>query len=113
MYWRIFGFQRLVWWPKCTPASSRARTGRGASPGVGIETSVVMVGLLKAFGLNLPDPTGARDPELSGHPLPRRRETPSWEGRSALSAGVDSRGAGNIARFARARLIPPPPATFK
>src|SRR5579884_2415148 len=22
---RIFGFQRRVWWPKCTPASSRSR----------------------------------------------------------------------------------------
>ena len=22
MYFCIFGFQRLVWWPKCTPASS-------------------------------------------------------------------------------------------
>src|ERR1700681_4244156 len=24
MYSFIFGFQRLVWWPKCTPASSRS-----------------------------------------------------------------------------------------
>src|SRR6185436_432615 len=24
MYGFIFGFQRLVWWPKCTPASSRS-----------------------------------------------------------------------------------------
>src|SRR5438045_8485160 len=24
MYFCIFGFQRLVWWPKCTPASSSA-----------------------------------------------------------------------------------------
>jgi hypothetical protein len=22
---RIFGFQRLVWWPKCTPASKSSR----------------------------------------------------------------------------------------
>ena len=25
MYGRIFGFQRLVWWPKWTPASSSCR----------------------------------------------------------------------------------------
>ena len=25
MYLRIFGFQRRVWWPKCTPASSSSR----------------------------------------------------------------------------------------
>src|ERR1041384_2486490 len=24
MYSFIFGFQRFVWWPKCTPASSRS-----------------------------------------------------------------------------------------
>src|SRR5688572_29290925 len=24
MYSFIFGFQRLVWWPKCTPASSKS-----------------------------------------------------------------------------------------
>ena len=34
MYGRIFGFQRLVWWPKCTPASRswRMRDG-GFRPG--------------------------------------------------------------------------------
>src|SRR2546425_9625810 len=26
MYRFIFGFHRLVWWPKCTPASSRSLT---------------------------------------------------------------------------------------
>jgi hypothetical protein len=24
MYSFIFGFQRLIWWPKCTPASSNS-----------------------------------------------------------------------------------------
>src|SRR4051794_32132379 len=29
MYSFIFGFQRFVWWPKCTPASSRSLTAIG------------------------------------------------------------------------------------
>src|SRR5689334_506694 len=28
---RIFGFQRFVWWPKCTPASRSARIEIGGS----------------------------------------------------------------------------------
>src|SRR5205823_12586515 len=30
MYFGIFGFQRLVWWPKCTPASSSSFIVRAA-----------------------------------------------------------------------------------
>src|SRR5215467_2514671 len=30
---RIFGFQRLVWWPKWTPASSRSRMETAPAPG--------------------------------------------------------------------------------
>src|SRR5215510_7974885 len=30
MYFCIFGFQRLVWWPKCTPASSNSFIVRAA-----------------------------------------------------------------------------------
>src|SRR5262249_60864719 len=30
MYFCIFGFQRLVWWPKCTPASSSSFIVRAA-----------------------------------------------------------------------------------
>src|SRR5919204_977484 len=34
---RIFGFQRRVWWPKCTPASSRSRMETTA---IGLPSSV-------------------------------------------------------------------------
>src|SRR5687768_847363 len=30
MYFCIFGFQRFVWWPKCTPASSSSFTVNAA-----------------------------------------------------------------------------------
>src|SRR5262245_41593434 len=33
---RIFGFQRFVWWPKCTPASSSERRGSGREAGDGM-----------------------------------------------------------------------------
>src|SRR5262249_45719541 len=38
MYGFIFGFQRLVWWPKCTPASSRFFIVTSVIPGAGRST---------------------------------------------------------------------------
>ncbi len=34
MYGFIFGFQRLVWWPKCTPASSICRIVMPEAPAI-------------------------------------------------------------------------------
>src|SRR5580704_15982854 len=39
----ILGFQRLVWWPKWTPASIISRMVIGASPGAGCAISSVGV----------------------------------------------------------------------
>src|SRR6266542_4056918 len=49
---RIFGFQRFVWCPKCTPASMRDLSGRGISPGArggsgSWDTSVVTSAMLR------------------------------------------------------------------
>src|SRR5689334_5869275 len=64
---RIFGFQRLVWWPKWTPASRRERSGRGKSPGAGTvackasEATVSVMAL--SFRLVLRSPPSANRPD--------------------------------------------------
>src|SRR5262245_12825091 len=58
MYFCIFGFQRLVWWPKCTPASSSSfmvNVAIALSCSVGLRPRVAV-----------PDPSGPRFPGSTG-----------------------------------------------
>src|SRR4026208_1993822 len=59
MYFCIFGFQRLVWWPKCTPASSSSFM---------VRVAMVLPSFPSSFGWP-PVPTG-RPPEREAA-LPR------------------------------------------
>src|SRR2546428_7731444 len=42
MYFCIFGFQRLVWWPKCTPASSSSFIVKAAMDPPSVVPSAVL-----------------------------------------------------------------------
>src|SRR3990172_3223711 len=61
MYFCILGFQRLVWWPKCTPASSSSFMVSAAisvSSSVGLRSRAA--GIQPALTSPCPGPLGAR-----------------------------------------------------
>src|SRR3954452_21756102 len=58
----IFGFQRRVWWPKCTPASSSSfmeTTATGIPFGSWVETPEGMDGTERARARTAPPSTGS------------------------------------------------------
>src|SRR5690348_6399551 len=65
---RIFGFQRLVWWPKWTPASRSERRGRGNSPwtwtaaAMGAAWGLISVVMARSFSVVPPLPRGRQPP---------------------------------------------------
>src|SRR5713101_529601 len=78
MYFCIFGFHRLVWWPKCTPASRSS-----------FIVSVAMLCLLRL----------ASDPERRG-PDRAPRSTAGQSGRDRISGSCELAGPVHVVYFA-------------
>src|SRR4051794_5171059 len=118
---RIFGFQRLVWCPKWTPASMSDRRERGGSPGIRggrtcswapSEISVVTSVIARSFRLFPPlspprksSGNGPADTELEGCAVEERVEfrgprarggTPT--GTRAPVGGWDAKGTRDAAK---------------
>src|SRR5262245_42065746 len=65
MYERIFGFQRFVWCPKWTPASSRSFIETGGSPGA--RTALAMASVVVLIcPISSASPSRARPEPLGG-----------------------------------------------
>src|SRR6266513_472538 len=59
MYFCIFGFQRLVWWPKCTPASSSSFIVIAAMYPPRLASAALRV------SVPVPKPRGVRDGDVA------------------------------------------------
>src|SRR5438034_742467 len=59
MYFCIFGFQRLVWWPKCTPASSSSFIVIAAMCPPRLASAALRV------SVPVPKPRGVRDGDVA------------------------------------------------
>src|SRR5712671_5743340 len=80
---RIFGFQRRVWWPKWTPASSRSRMETAPVEAGSVETGPVETDM----GKLLPDSFCRRAPaEVEAH-LPRGEARAPRLGRRGVGTG--------------------------
>src|ERR1044071_3223588 len=95
---RILGFQRRVWWPKWTPASSRPRVETAPDEAGSVETAMWTL-LPDSFGrapagveTHLPDTRGTR--ATAGPPGRRNRDA------GRLAAGRGKRG-GEVRRQRR------------